>query len=371
LFLVGQSTLDFTLATVFVEEEVYCGWTDSGNRRKLSFNRFICIKFLYNGGNLYFCFLHSPMKKILIAGTIAFDEVTTPFGHSGRKLGGSATFLSFASSFFSPNTAVISIVGNDFPEVYLDKFRQRNIDISGVEISKEHKTFYWKGLYYENLNKRDTLITEVNALAYFNPVVPEAYRESDLVILGNLHPGIQQEILNQLKRKPDLVVLDTMNFWMDTAWDSLLKVISRVDLLMVNEEEARQLTGKYTIVQAAKKILRMGPKYVIIKQGEYGSILFSENEIFYAPAYPLEQVADPTGAGDTFAGGFAGHLSQYDHIGICEMKNALIYASNLASFTVEDFGTGRLERITFRDIEERFEEFMKMMYFPLQQKLLQ
>ncbi len=309
------------------------------------------------------------MKKILIAGTIAFDEVTTPFGHSGKKLGGSATYLSFASSLFPNRTAVVSIVGNDFPDKYLEKFRRRHIDISGVEISQNHRTFYWKGLYYENMNKRDTLITEVNALAYFNPVIPEAYKDTELVILGNLHPGIQQEILNQLTEKPQLTILDTMNFWMDTAMESLLKVISRVDLLLVNEEEARQLTGKYTIVHAAKKILRMGPKYVIIKQGEYGSVLFTENDIFFAPAYPLEKVADPTGAGDTFAGGFAGHLSLYENFGFDEMKNALICASNLASFTVEDFGTDRLERIDIKDVEARINEFIKMTTYPLQIKL--
>ncbi len=317
----------------------------------------------------YFCFLHSPMKKIIIAGTIAFDEVTTPLGHSGKKLGGSATYLSFASALFPARIGVVSIVGNDFPRKYLQKFTNRHIDISGVEISKEHKTFYWKGLYYENMNKRDTLITEVNALAYFNPVLPEKFKRADLVILGNLHPGIQQEILNQLSSRPDLVILDTMNFWMDTAMESLKKVISRVDLLLVNEEEARQLTGKYAMVHAAKKIMRMGPKYVIIKQGEYGSILFSQDDIFFAPAYPLEKVYDPTGAGDTFAGGFAGHLSLYDKIGLPEMKNALICASNLASFTVEAFGTDRLEEITRRDIERRIEEFIRMTSYPLQQKI--
>ncbi len=311
------------------------------------------------------------MKKILIAGTIAFDEVTTPFGHSGKKLGGSATYLALASSYFKNNhIGVVSIVGYDFPEFFLDKFHKRNIDISGVEISQNHKTFYWKGFYYENMNRRDTLVTEVNALAYFNPEVPEKFRDSDLVVLGNLHPGIQQEILNQLRKKPDLVVLDTMNFWMDTALDSLLKVISRVDLLMINEEEARQLTGKYSLVHAARKILKMGPKYLIIKQGEYGSILFGKDIIFYAPAFPLEQVKDPTGAGDTFAGGFIGHLSGYKTFDNQILKNALICGSNLASFTVEDFGTDRLETISPAEIEERLKKFVHMTRFPLQEKIL-
>ncbi len=308
------------------------------------------------------------MKQILIAGTVAFDEVTTPFGHSGKMLGGSATYLSFASAMFPGETGIISIVGNDFPETLLEKFRRRNIDISGVERSQTHKTFYWKGYYYEDMNRRDTLVTEVNALEHFNPVVPEHLKSPHIVVLGNLHPGIQSHILDQLENRPQLIMLDTMNYWMDNAPGELKEVISRVDLIMVNEEEARQLSHEYALPRAAEVIRRMGPRYVVIKQGEYGSMLFYPGGIFSAPAMPLEKVADPTGAGDTFAGGFAGHLTLYDRPGIEAMKNAMICGSNMASFTVEDFGTAGLEKATPESIGNRLNDFVKMTRFSLQTK---
>ncbi len=308
------------------------------------------------------------MKQILIAGTVAFDEVTTPFGHSGKMLGGSATYLSFASAFFDNHIGIVSIVGNDFPEDFIKKFTSRNIDIAGLFQSEDHKTFYWKGYYYENMNKRDTLVTEVNALAYFNPVIPENFNTPDILVLGNLHPGIQAQIINQLKNRPELIVLDTMNFWMDHAWDDLIKVISRVDLIMINEEEARQLSHEFSLPKAARVIMNMGPKYVIIKQGEYGSMLFHPGGVFSAPALPLEVVKDPTGAGDTFAGGFAGHLSYYDQIDVEALKNAMIYGANLASFTVQDFGTNALENITKKEIQERLNHFVEMTKFSLQTK---
>jgi len=318
----------------------------------------------------YFWFLIGPMKKILLAGTLAFDEVTTPFGHSGRMMGGSAAYLALAASFFRNHTGIVSVVGYDFGEELLDKFRRRGVDLSGVQRLEKHKSFYWKGYYYENMNRRDTLVTEVNALAYFSPRVPSDFREPDLVVLGNLHPGIQAEILNQFTATPRLVVLDTMNFWMDNARDALMQVIARVDLLMLNEEEARQLTGEYSLVTAARLIRNMGPRYVIIKRGEYGALLFHDEGFFSAPAMPLEHVWDPTGAGDTFAGGFIGHLSEYDKPGVEAIKNAMICGANLASFTVEDFGTKRLENLTKEEINRRLTDFIRLTRYGLQEKVL-
>jgi len=309
------------------------------------------------------------MKKILLAGTLAFDEVTTPFGHSGRMLGGSASYLALAASFFDNRTGIISVTGYDFTDRMLEKFSSRGIDLSGVQRLDKHKSFYWKGYYYENMNRRDTLVTEVNALAYFSPRVPKEFRKPDLVVLGNLHPGIQAEILNQLQASPQLVVLDTMNFWMDNAKESLFQVIARVDLLMLNEEEARQLTGEYSLVTAARLIRGMGPRYVIIKRGEYGALLFHDDGFFSAPAMPLEKVWDPTGAGDTFAGGFIGHLSEYAQPGVEAIKNAMICGANLASFTVEDFGTKRLESLTKPEIEKRLTDFVRLTRYSLQEKV--
>ncbi len=309
------------------------------------------------------------MKKILIAGTVAFDEVTTPMGYSGKRLGGSATYLSFAASFFSEQIGIVSVVGNDFPETYLDKFRDRHIDIRGLEISADEKTFYWKGYYYENMNKRDTLVTQVNALEGFNPVVPENFRDADLVVLGNLHPAVQMMVLDQLTRKPELVILDTMNFWMENSLPELKQVLKKADVLMVNEEEIRQLTGEYFIADAVKSVYAMGPEYVIVKQGEYGSLLFTPEGMFSAPAYPVEKVYDPTGAGDTFAGGFVGHLSRYENISVGEMKNAMICGAGMASFNVEGFGTERLEQITLDDIFYRIRNFVEMTRFPMQEEM--
>ncbi len=309
------------------------------------------------------------MKKILLAGTLAFDEVTTPYGHSGRMLGGSATYLSFAASLFGPKTGVVSVVGDDFGDELLDKFRRRGIDLQGVQRLAGHKSFYWKGYYYENMNRRDTLVTEVNALEHFDPRVPADFRRPDLVVLGNLHPAVQARILDQLDARPQLIVLDTMNFWMDTARKELDAVIARVDLLMLNEEEARQLTGEFSIITAAKHIMQMGPDYVVIKRGEYGSLLFHADAVFMAPAYPLEVFRDPTGAGDTFAGGFAGHLSRYESFGFNELKDAIICGANLASFTVEDFGTRRLENLHRDEIRERMRKFVEITHYPMLERV--
>jgi len=310
------------------------------------------------------------MKKILIAGTIAFDEVTTPFGYSGKMPGGSAVYLALSASLFEARVGIISVAGYDFPRHFLESFKRRGIDISAVEISDRYKSFYWKGLYYENMNRRDTLVTRVNALAHFRPRIPEAFTSPDFLILGNLHPAVQLEILNALNGRPRLILLDTMNYWMETTPELLRKVIQKIDVLLVNEEEARLLTGRYAPVHAAAKILKTGPRYVIIKQGEYGSVMFSNEGVFYAPAYPLETVKDTTGAGDSFAGGFTGHLAEYDSFGWNEMKNAVVCGSNVASFTVEDFGTRSLEKLNRKLLRERVGEYVKMTAFPLQKKFI-
>src|SRR5690606_8524929 len=264
------------------------------------------------------------MSKLVIVGTVAFDAIETPFGKTDKILGGAATFIGLAASQFNVDAAVVSIVGGDFPKEYLDLLVDRNIDISGVEIVKEGKTFFWSGKYHNDMNTRDTLITELNVLADFNPVVPEDYKDAKGVMLGNLHPSVQMGVLEQMKTKPELVILDTMSFWMDCALEELKAVIKKVDVITINDEEARQLTGEYSLVVAARKIHEMGPKYVVIKKGEHGALLFYKDNVFYAPALPLEEVFDPTGAGDTFAGGFAGYLAKTEDLSFENMKNAVI-----------------------------------------------
>jgi sugar/nucleoside kinase (ribokinase family) len=254
------------------------------------------------------------MNKLLVVGTVAFDEIETPFGQTGKILGGAATFIGLSASFFNVKTAIVSVVGEDFPDEHLQLLRDKNIDISGIEIVPGGKTFFWKGKYHNDLNSRDTLVTELNVLENFNPKVPQAFQDSPFVLLGNLHPLVQAGVLDQLTVKPKLIVLDTMNFWMDCALPELLAVIKRVDVITINDEEARQLSGEYSLVKAARKIHAMGPKYVVIKKGEHGALLFHDHHVFFAPALPLEEVFDPTGAGDTFAGGFAGSLAQEDSI---------------------------------------------------------
>ena len=282
------------------------------------------------------------MGKLIIVGTVAFDEIETPFGKTDKILGGAATFIGLSASQFAVDSTIVSIVGEDFPQAYLDILTSKNIDISNLEIVKGGKTFYWKGKYHNDLNSRDTLVTELNTLADFNPVVPKAYRDAEVVMLGNLHPGVQLSVINQMEKRPKLIVLDTMNFWMDNALDSLLETIKHIDVITINDEEARQLTGEYSLVKAARKIYEMGPKYVVIKKGEHGALLFNREQIFFAPALPLEEVFDPTGAGDTFAGGFAGYLAATGDISFENMKKAVIHGSNLASFCVERFGTERM-----------------------------
>ncbi|WP_349352201.1 MULTISPECIES: PfkB family carbohydrate kinase [unclassified Flagellimonas] len=306
------------------------------------------------------------MGKLLIVGTMAFDAIETPFGKTGRILGGAGTFIGLAASQFDIDSAIVSVVGDDFPQSYMDILKNKDIDLSGVEVVKGGKTFFWEGKYHNDLNSRDTLATELNTLADFNPVVPDHYTDADIVMLGNLHPNIQLSVINQMEKRPKLIVLDTMNFWMDNTWDDLMKVISKIDVITINDEEARQLTNEYSLVKAAAKIQEMGPKYVVIKKGEHGALLFHKEQIFFGPALPLEEVFDPTGAGDTFAGGFAGYLTEAGNISFESMKNAIIHGSNLASFCVERFGTERMVDLKKSEVDGRLAQFKELTQFNIE-----
>ncbi|WP_297507987.1 PfkB family carbohydrate kinase [Flavobacterium sp.] len=306
------------------------------------------------------------MNKLLIVGTVAFDAIETPFGKTDKILGGAGTFIGLSAAHFNLQSAIVSVVGDDFPQAYLDLLTARNIDISGLEIVKGGKTFFWSGRYHNDMNSRDTLATELNVLADFNPIVPENFKDADVVMLGNLHPLVQTGVLNQLTKKPKLVVLDTMNFWMDCALPELMEVIKRVDVITINDEEARQLSGEYSLVKAAAKIHTMGPKYVVIKKGEHGALLFHNEHIFFAPALPLADVFDPTGAGDTFAGGFAGYIAQQGDVSFETLKTAIIQGSNLASFCVEQFGTERMVNLTKEDVAQRLKQFKALTQFEIE-----
>ena len=305
------------------------------------------------------------MSKLLIVGTVAFDAIETPFGKTDKILGGAATYIGLSASFFNVDSAIVSVVGEDFPQEHLNLLSERNINIEGIEIVKGGKTFFWSGKYHNDMNSRDTLATELNVLADFNPVVPQAYKDASVVMLGNLHPIVQSSVLNQMTTQPKLVVLDTMNFWMDCALPELLEVIKRVDVITINDEEARQLSGEYSLVKAAAKIQTMGPKYVVIKKGEHGALIFHNKDVFFAPALPLEEVFDPTGAGDTFAGGFSGYLSQSEDISFENMKNAIIHGSNLASFCVEKFGTERMVNLNKEEVYDRLKQFKALTQFDI------
>ncbi len=305
------------------------------------------------------------MSKLLAVGTVAFDAIETPFGKTDKILGGSGTFVGLAASQFDVETAVVSVVGGDFPESYIEMMNAKGINTDGIEIVKEGKTFFWSGKYHNDMNSRDTLITELNVLETFTPVVPENYKDAGIVMLGNLHPLTQASVLDQMNERPKLVVLDTMNFWMDIALDDLHTVLKRVDVVTINDEEARQLSGEYSLVNAARKIHEMGPKYVVIKKGEHGALLFNEGNMFFAPALPLAEVFDPTGAGDTFAGGFCGYLSKTENISFENMKNAIIYGSNLASFCVEKFGTERMQELTKEEVKKRLQAFKELTQFDI------
>ena len=306
------------------------------------------------------------MNKLLIVGTVAFDAIETPFGKTDKILGGAGTYIGLSAAFFNLESAIVSVVGDDFPQEYLDLLTERNIDISGLEVVKGGKTFFWSGRYHNDLNSRDTLDTQLNVLADFQPKVPENYKNADVVMLGNLHPLVQSGVLDQLESKPKLVVLDTMNFWMDCALLELLDVIKRVDVITINDEEARQLSGEYSLVKAAAKIQAMGPKYVVIKKGEHGALLFHDQQVFFAPALPLEEVFDPTGAGDTFAGGFTGFITQSENVSFENMKNAIIYGSNLASFCVEKFGTERMLSLDKQEVVSRLKQFKSLTQFDIE-----
>lgn len=306
------------------------------------------------------------MNKLLIVGTVAFDAIETPFAKTDKILGGAATYIGLSASYYNLQSAIVSVVGDDFPQEYLDLLTARNIDISGIEVVKGGKTFFWSGRYHNDLNSRDTLDTQLNVLADFQPKVPENFKNSDVVMLGNLHPLVQSSVLDQMETQPKLVVLDTMNFWMDCALPELLDVIKRVDVITINDEEARQLSGEYSLVKAAKKIHAMGPKYVVIKKGEHGALLFHDKEVFFAPALPLEEVFDPTGAGDTFAGGFAGFITQSENISFENMKNAIIHGSNLASFCVEKFGTERMIDLDKEEVLSRLKQFKSLTQFDIE-----
>jgi len=301
--------------------------------------------------------------SLLIVGTVAFDAIETPFGKTNKIIGGAATYISLAASYFTKQLSIVSVIGDDFPQDYIKLLKDRFINLDGLQIKKGEKSFFWAGKYHNDMNTRDTLITELNVLADFDPVVPENMKEPDFVMLGNLTPIVQKKVIDQLKKRPKLIVMDTMNFWMNVAWDDLIQTISMVDVLTINDEEARQLTKEYSLARAAQKILTMGPKYLIIKKGEHGALLFDENNMFFAPAIPLEEVFDPTGAGDTFAGGFIGFLDKTKNISFENMKRAIIYGSALASFTVEKFGTEKLLELNHKEIEERIQMFVGLVKF--------
>lgn len=301
----------------------------------------------------------------VVVGTVAFDKIETPFGKTDKILGGAATFISLTASQFADDVHIISVVGGDFPQEYLNLLTERGINIEGLQVKPEGKSFYWSGRYHTDMNTRDTLVTELNVLADFDPILPASCQNPEFVVLGNLTPRVQLRVLEQLKHRPKLIVMDTMNYWMDSAWDELMLVIAKVDVLMVNDSEARQLTGEYSLVKAAQKILEMGPKYLVIKKGEHGALLFHGNSVFFAPALPLEEVFDPTGAGDTFAGGFIGHLAKTKDISFANMKNAIIYGAAMASFTVEKFGTEGLLSLTQEDIDTRLKLFVDLVQFDI------
>lgn len=304
--------------------------------------------------------------SLVVVGSMAFDAIETPFGKSDKIIGGAATYIAWSASNFYKPIKQISVVGGDFPQEELDMLKERGVELEGVQIKKDQKSFFWSGKYHMDMNTRDTLDTQLNVLGDFVPVVPSSYQDCEFLMLGNLVPAVQMQVINQLQDRPKLIVMDTMNFWMETAMEDLKKVINQVDVLLVNDSEARELSCEYSLVKAAKKISEMGPRYVIIKKGEHGALLFHEDAVFFAPALPLEDVFDPTGAGDTFAGGFIGHLAKTKDISFDNMKTAIIIGSAMASFCVEKFGTQRLKEITKEDIDRRLNQFHELVSFEIE-----
>ncbi len=301
--------------------------------------------------------------NLLVVGSVAYDAIETPFGKTDKILGGAGTYISLSASYAGANPLVVSVVGGDFEEKYLKMLEDHKIDIEGIEIKQDEKTFFWSGKYHNDMNSRDTLVTELNSLGTFDPKVPESYKNAEFLMLGNLSPDVQRKVIEQMPVRPKLIIMDTMNFWMDTMLDELHRTMSMVDVISINDEEARQLSGEYSLKKAARKIQTMGPKYVIIKKGEHGALLFNDDKVFFAPALPLEEVFDPTGAGDTFAGGFAGYLASQGSISFENMKNAIIFGSAMASFCVEKFGTERLLDLTKDEIYNRVLQFVELVKF--------
>jgi sugar/nucleoside kinase (ribokinase family) len=303
--------------------------------------------------------------SLIVVGSVAFDAIETPFGKTDKIVGGAASYITLASSYFTKHIHLVSVIGDDFPQDFLNLLKNEGVSLDGLEIKKGEKSFFWSGKYHNDLNTRDTLETQLNVLADFKPVVPENAMDCDFLMLGNLVPAVQTSVINQLKKRPKLIVLDTMNFWMDIALDDLKKTIAMIDVLTINDSEARQLSGEYSLVKAAKKILAMGPTALVIKKGEHGALLFNKDEVFFAPALPLEEVFDPTGAGDSFAGGFIGYLAKTQDISFENMKRAIIFGSAMASFTVEKFGTERLIGLSQKDIDTRVQEFIDLVQFDI------
>ncbi len=304
--------------------------------------------------------------SLVVVGSMAFDAIETPFGKSDKIIGGAATYIAWSASNFTQPIKQISVVGGDFPQEELDALVKRGVELEGLQIKKDEKSFFWSGKYHMDMNTRDTLETQLNVLGNFEPVVPESYQDCEFLMLGNLAPSVQLSVIEQMKKRPKLIVVDTMNFWMEIALDDLKKLLEKVDVLMVNDSEARELSHEYSLVKAAKKIMQMGPKYLIIKKGEHGALLFHGDQVFFAPALPLEDVFDPTGAGDTFAGGFIGHIARTKDISFENMKTAIIIGSAMASFCVEKFGTQRLKELTKEDIDIRLQQFQDLVNFDIE-----
>jgi sugar/nucleoside kinase (ribokinase family) len=322
---------------------------------------------MFKANMQYICrnFYKKQDMSLLVVGTVAFDAIETPFGKTDKILGGAATYISLAASYFTKKINLVSVVGEDFPNENIELLKKHHVDTAGLQVLKGQKTFFWSGRYHNDMNSRDTITTELNVLESFNPVVPEAYQDCDFLMLGNLMPKVQQQVLSQLKKRPKLIVLDTMNFWMDIAMPELMETLAMVDVLTINDSEARQLSNEYSLVKAAQKILAMGPKYLIIKKGEHGALLFNKEQVFFAPALPLEDVFDPTGAGDSFAGGFIGYLAETQDISFDNMKRAIIFGSATASFCVEKFGTENLIGLTQEHVDSRVQEFVDLVQFDI------
>ncbi len=301
--------------------------------------------------------------SLVVVGSVAFDAIETPFGKTDKIIGGAATYISLSASYFTKKVNLIAVVGGDFPKADIQLLESHGVNTEGLQIKQDEKSFFWSGKYHNDMNTRDTLVTELNVLGTFDPLVPEAYQHCDYLMLGNLSPKVQSTLISRLKKRPKLIVMDTMNFWMDIAMEDLNETLRMVDVLSINDEEARQLSKEYSLVKAAKKIMEMGPKYLIIKKGEHGALLFHKNQVFFAPALPLEEVFDPTGAGDTFAGGFIGYIASTNDISFDNMKRAVIYGSAMASFCVEKFGTERIVKLSQDELNDRVQQFVDLVQF--------